>query len=168
MEIWYCVYTKPKQEDHVCRRLKDLPGMEVFNPKLKVTKTLRSRSIEVVEELFPSYIFLRFGAPSYFHMIQYTRGVKRFVGSSLGAPYAVDDVIIRHIKSRMIDGLVHTNAPQLTKGQEVLIKGGPFNGLTGLFLNETKPSERVMILLSMLGSDLKVEIGREQVIPALL
>lgn len=166
MSEWYCIYTKPKQEELVCHRLGELADMEVFNPKLKRTKSIRSKMVEVVEELFPSYVFLRFGAPGYFHMIQYTRGVKRFVGNSLGIPYVVDDSVIEQIKSRMDNGFVQTGGSPFNRGQKVLINGGPFKGFSGIFLNETKPSDRIMILLSMIASEIRMEIGREKVVPA--
>jgi len=160
MKSWYCIYTKPKQEDLVCKRLMELPDIELFNPKLKARKYVRSRLTEVVEELFPSYVFSKFNPYRYFHMIKYTRGVKRFVGDCTGTPYVVDEQIIEVIRSKMSDGFVRLDVSEMRQGEEVMITEGPFSGLTGLFLNETKPNERVMILLNAIQYQLKVEVDR--------
>lgn len=159
MENWYCIYTKPNLSDSVCKKLEQLPSIEVFNPKLRRKKHVRSRLKEVVEDLFPSYIFSRFDPFKYFHLITYTRGVKRLVGDSLGAPYIVDDTIIEYLKSKMTDGVIQQDAtPALGQGDKVLVLDGPFGGHTGTVLGELKPKERVMVLLDALRMSARVEL----------
>ncbi len=80
IERWYCIYTKPNMEEQVSKRLRDIPEMEVFHPKIKRNKYVRGRLQEVVEDLFPSYIFSRFSLLNYFHLVKFTRGVRRVVG----------------------------------------------------------------------------------------
>lgn len=166
MEYWYCIYTKPKKEDLVCRQLMKLPEIEVFNPKLKRKKYVRSRLTQVVEELFPCYIFLKLNLERYFHLVKYTRGVKRFVGDSFNMPYTVDESIIDFIKSKRKEGFIHIEPPGLTDGDRVVILKGPFSGLTGIFLKETKPNERIMILLNTIEYQAKVEIEKELIAKA--
>jgi transcriptional antiterminator RfaH len=156
---WYCLYTKSKQEDFVARKLFEIPDIEVFSPKLKHKKFLRGRLRETVEDLFPNYIFTRFNPLKYFHMIKYTRGIRRIVGNSLGQPYRIDEQVIDLIRSRMEEGYVHIVPPRFREGDPVMVKEGPFKGLLGLFMKECKAADRVMILLNTLkyGARLEVE-----------
>jgi transcription antitermination factor NusG len=166
MDSWYCIYTKANYEDPLCRRLGDFSDIEVLNPKLKRKKYVRGKLQDVVEEFFPCYIFARFDLPQYYHMIRYTRGVRRIVGDSQGKPNSVDETLIDVIKSRIIGGYICIEENRLTKGDEVLIKGGPFDGFAGLFIEELKPRERVLVLLNTLNYQAKIEIFKDFVVKA--
>jgi transcriptional antiterminator RfaH len=161
MNQWYCIYTKSCQEDNISRRLSEFQEIEVLNPKFKRRKHVRSRLVETTEVLFPCYIFSRFPLEQYFHMIRYTRGVRRFVGDREGIPYVVSDSIIEYLKSRMQEGLVHFEPPRLTPGEIVEFVEGPFRGIRGQVLNELKPNERVIVLLNTLTYQAKVEVGAD-------
>jgi transcription elongation factor/antiterminator RfaH len=157
---WYSVYTKPRQEDIICKRLLDFEDIEVFNPKIKTKRYLRGRLREVIEELFPCYIFLMFDLDKYYHMIKYTRGVRRIVGDRSGNPYNVDIRIIEYIKSKVKDGYITIEPPEFSPGEKVVIKEGPLEGLVGIFQKNIKASERVMILLNTLEYQAKMEIEK--------
>jgi len=160
---WYCIYTKTKQEDWVATKLAQLPDLEVFNPKMKRKKYRRSRAIDIQQQLFPAYVFVRFDPQKthYIHLIKYTRGVKRFVGDQDGIPFTVDEAIINYIKSRMSNGFVHLERPKLVKGDKVLVNDGPFNGLDGIFLEESKAKDRVLILLNSIHYQAKLLVRGE-------
>ncbi len=160
---WYCIYTKTKQEDWVATKLAQLPDLEVFNPKMKRKKYRRSGVIDIHQQLFPAYVFVRFEPQKthYIHLIKYTRGVKRFVGDRDGTPFAVNEAIIDYIKSRMNDGFVHLERPKLVKGDKVLVNDGPFSGLDGIFLEELKAKDRVLILLNTIHYQAKLDIKSE-------
>lgn len=163
---WYCIHTKPNREDTICSRLAPFPDIEAFSPKMRLKKYIKSRLTEVREALFPAYVFLRFDPLKYFHMIRYTRGVRRFVGDCAGAAYEVDECIIEAIRSRMVNGYVNIHDAGLEPGQKVVILDGPFKGITGLFLSETKPRERILILLNMIESQTRLELPRELIAKA--
>jgi len=160
MRNWYCIYTKARQEELVCRKLLELPDVEVFNPLLKRKKYIRSRLKSVVEELFPCYIFSKFDPYRYLHKVRYTRGARRLVGDALGFPYIVDDLLIDSIKSMMENGFVCVNTPEFVAGDKVRITDGPFKGLSGLFVSELNARERVVILLNTLQAQARVEVDR--------
>lgn len=156
---WYCIYTKPKQEDLVSRRLIEIPEIEVFNPKLKQKRYVRGRLKEAVEELFPCYIFSKFNPDRYYHMVKYTRGIRRIVGNK-GAPFIVDESIIALIRSRVKEGFVNLEPLEFKSGEQVVIKDGPFSGLMGIFLRGLKARERVLVLLNTIAYQAKIEIDR--------
>jgi transcriptional antiterminator RfaH len=166
MSYWYCIHTRPKHEDIVEKKLLNLPNIDIINPKIKVKKYVRYRLVEVVEHLFPCYIFSRFDKINYFHMIKYTRGVRKFVGASSGWPFIVDDNIVELIKSRMKNGHIHIEQRRILPGDSVKITEGPLKGLSGILLSETKASERVMVLLSTLHYQGRVRVLRDLVAKA--
>ncbi len=142
---WYLIYTKPKQEDLVADRLAEF-GLEVFNPKLRERKTLRRRAKEVVSPLFPNYLFVKFDLMENHRLVKYARGVSKIVGFE-EAPAPVDHSIIESIKNRMESGELTTSPVEFASGEEVEVKGGPFFGLSGVFVAGLSGMERVSILL---------------------
>ena len=163
---WYCVYTKPGQEDLVCRMLSLQPEIEVFNPMVKRKRYLRGQFKEVIEELFPCYIFARFSLSKYYHMIKYTRGVRRLVGDRNGNPYVVDNSLVELLRSRIKDGFIRMEPQNFTPGEKVKIIEGPLKGLMGIFHKNLKPSERVVILLNTLSYQARMEIDRDLLVRA--
>jgi transcription elongation factor/antiterminator RfaH len=155
---WYAIYTKQGQEIIVSEKLSKLPEIEVINPLIKERKFFRNKLETVQKELFPSYIFARFTVEKYYHTIKYTRGVRRILGDHTGAPFMVDEMIINTIKERMVDGFIKLEPTLLKSGDTVIINKGPFQGFMGVFLSETKPLERVAILLDAMNYQGKVEI----------
>jgi transcription antitermination factor NusG len=114
MRNWYCIFTKRGQEDIVSKKLEEMPDLEVFNPKIKVKKYNGFKFKEVSEELFPNYIFSRLDPFRYFHVVKYTRGVRRFVGDRGGNPYVLHDSVVEFIVSKMKNGFVTINSTTLS------------------------------------------------------
>jgi transcription elongation factor/antiterminator RfaH len=153
--MWHAIYTKHGKEDSVTFRLQGI-GIEVLNPKLKSKKYKRNKLVEVIEPLFPSYLFASFEKEKYSHLITYTRGVRYIVGK--GNPIVVHDEIINTIKEGMEDGNIVVIRPRrFEKGDRILIKDGPFKDFYGIFEKETRGPERVMILLDMIHYRLELD-----------
>ena len=143
--MWYAVYTKPKKEDSVAFSLQNI-GLEVLNPKIKFRKFKRNRLTDVIEPLFPCYLFANFDKDKYAHLITYTRGVRYVVGKK--NPLVVQDEVVNVIKDGIEDNNIIVIKPSTFKnGDKVLIKDGPFKDFYGIFEKEIKGHERVMILL---------------------
>jgi len=143
--MWYAVYTKPKKEDSVAFSLQNI-GIEVLNPKIKFRKFKRNRLTDVIEPLFPCYLFANFDKDKYAHLITYTRGVRYVVGKK--NPLVVQDEVVNVIKDGIEDNNIIVIKPSTFKnGDKVLIKDGPFKDFYGIFEKEIKGHERVMILL---------------------
>lgn len=156
---WYCIYTKANCEDSVCTKLGRLDGIELFNPKLKRRVYVNMKVREQVEELFPCYIFSKINIFEYCHLITFTRGVRRFVGSPSGSPSVVDESIIGFLQSRVKEGYVSFEPCKFHQGEEVAITAGPFGGLMGTLM-EMKAQDRVMILLKAIQYQARVEVPR--------
>jgi len=166
MESWYCIYTKANYEDNLCRRFAEFSDIQVLNPKLKKKKYVRGKLQDVTEEFFPCYIFAKFNLSKFYHMIRYTRGVRRIVGDTLGSPWVVDDKIVEIMESKTRDGYVHIESSRFNKGDKVLIKGGPFDGFNGLFMEELKPRDRILVLLNTIEFEARIELYSDFVVRA--
>ena len=153
--MWYAIYTKPGKEDTIAYRLEGI-GIEVLNPKIRFKKYRRNKLAEVVEPLFPCYLFANFEKEKYAHLITYTRGVRYIVGKT--NPIVVHDEIIDTIKEGMEAGNIIVVKPRkFSKGERVLVKEGPFKDFYGIFERETRGPERVMVLLDMIHCKLELD-----------
>ncbi|MCD6505586.1 transcription/translation regulatory transformer protein RfaH [Candidatus Poribacteria bacterium] len=158
MKRWFVVYTKPKKEwwaeDNINRM-----GFETFLP--------RYERMGMERPLFPRYLFVRFdpeGDPSW-PSIRYARGVVRIVSfHENGRPTPVPQRVIEEIKGRQDErGLVRLGKlpSEPKEGDPVRIIDGPLRGLEGIFLEDLKDGERVIILLSLMGRQVKVTLEGE-------
>jgi transcriptional antiterminator RfaH len=159
---WYVIYTKPKKEDMVSEMLRH-GGIEVYNPKLRLIKYAKGRYREVVEPLFPCYIFARFAPETHLWMISYTRGVRRAVGGENGLWHVAED-IIDFIRSREQDGFITSRSMDIREGDKVKVTDGPFAGLTGIFERQMTGSERVVLLLAAVEYQARVFVDRASLI----
>ena len=154
-DTWYALYTKPWNEDVVAFRLEDA-GIEVLNPKIRLKKFHHNKFTEIIEPLFPCYLFANFNKDSYSHLISYTRGVRYIVGKS--NPVVVPEEIIKTIKEKMEERNVIVIKPQrFETGDRVIIKEGLFKDFYGIFERETRGSERAMILLNTIYYRLEID-----------
>ena len=162
---WYAIHTKPNQEDRVSQNLIAW-GVETFAPLLRKRCFGKqvARAVYRIEPLFRSYIFARFNAANMLHKVRFTRGVHSVVSCS-GIPTPVDDDIISLIQSRAEDGFVRLD-DDLKHGDKVVISGGQFKGLSGIFDRKASKSERVMLLLRTITYQAYVEVESALVIKA--
>lgn len=152
---WNIIYTKPKNEDVVSCKLSNA-GLKVLNPKLKERKYYRRKIQDIVSPLFPCYIFVEFDYPNDYHLIKYTRGVRRIIDSG-NMPAVVPEEIITVIQNRMREGVITLRQPQFNAGEEVTIIAGPFQGFSAIFEREMKGPERVSILLNTINAKMIVD-----------
>jgi len=162
MKNWYCIYTKPKMEEAVSGQLLTLPDIEVFQPKLKRSSLRRGKLQEKTEHLFPCYLFSRFTPSRYYHLITYTRGVKRIISDPSGHPCIVDDQIIAQIRSRLKDGYIYMEPNIFNPGDKVMIQEGPLAGFTGIF-QQLKARDRVLMLLNFINYQARIEVARKHI-----
>jgi transcription elongation factor/antiterminator RfaH len=160
---WHAIYTKTKKEGSVAQLLSNA-GIDIFSPKLKLKKLYRNQRREVIEPLFPCYIFALFNFPEQYRLVKYTRGIRRVVGTPSG-PVAVDEKIISAIEERLVNGVAEIKPPEYKKGDVVEIASGPFKGLGGIFEKEISGKERGLILLDTIMRP-RLEIDKEDIIKA--
>lgn len=153
--MWYAIYTKPVREDLVSSRLQAI-GIEVLNPKIRTTRYRKNRLVEIVEPLFPGYLFAQFDKERYAHLITYTSGVRFIVGKN--NPLGVHHEIIDAIRERVgRDNIIVMRPEKFEHGDRVRIMGGPFKDFYAIFAREIKGPERVMVLLDALHCSVEID-----------
>lgn len=151
---WYAIYTKPRAEESTARLLINA-GIETLNPKIRIRKYTRKKYTEVVEQLFPCYIFAFLDREKHIHMISYTRGVRYIVGKE--RPIEIPPELIEALRERMEGDVVIPVPENFEPGDRVQVKEGPFMDFYGIFERNISGRERVMILLDVLHVKLEVE-----------
>jgi transcriptional antiterminator RfaH len=156
---WYAVHCKQLKERLAAVELEKRLGLTVYLPE--VIRHFR-RQVQRAP-LFPRYLFvdvnLEVVTPSQINSIP---GVVRLVAFG-EMPQPVPAVVIEAI-SKQVDqfnaqgGLLeHRFHP----GQTVRVKGGPLEGLEGVFVGPMDASERVRLLIEFLGrlQEVKIEVN---------
>jgi transcriptional antiterminator RfaH len=154
---WYVVYSKPHKEEHAQFHLR-MKGLDVFFPRLDLVRVAEKR--KRIIPLFPNYLFVRIHLPTEFHYVTWSPGVKRLV--SFGdRPIPLDDDVVHFLRQQTDnEGLIKARS-QLRSGQEVEIRGGPFDGLIAIIQDPPDSRGRVRILLKLLSRQISVKLGVE-------
>jgi transcriptional antiterminator RfaH len=158
---WYAVSSKPHQEKQAELHIKQW-GIECFLPLLKKNKIIRRTRKEVIEPLFPGYLFARFDPDKHSRAVRYATGVRKIVEFGSG-PVELDVTMIDAIKERLNDGYVTPHQESFKVGQVVHIKDGPLAGLEAVFMREMTGRNRVLLLLNTLGLHAKLNMSINQV-----
>ena len=151
------VYTKPHKEEQAQVHLR-MKGLDVFFPRLDLVRIAKKR--KRIIPLFPNYLFVRIHLPTEFHYVTWSVGVKRLV--SFGErPIPLDERVVDFLKQQTdADGVIRARS-QLKPGQEVEIRGGPFDGLLAIIQDPPDARGRVKILLKLLSRQISVKMGVE-------
>ena len=135
--IWYLVKTKPRMEETAEINL-SYQGIEYFLPRFTGGK----REGKVI---FPGYVFIKPKKTTY-QTIRSTRGISDFVRFELSFANASDETIdeLKKVVDVMSDLMDQTNLYK--KGEEVLIKSGPFKDFNAIFMNYCADQSAVVLI----------------------
>lgn len=162
MKQWYVVYTKPRQEA-VAQENLERQSYEVYLPLIAQPRRQRGRWRQCIEPLFPRYLFVRLSLGcDDIGPIRYTTGVSNLVRFA-DALALVDDHIVESLKRRTdcATGLHLPKAAVFEPGDSVVMDDGPLAGVEAIFQAETS-SERVVILLTLLGKNNYISVNRDR------
>jgi transcriptional antiterminator RfaH len=158
---WYAIQTKVNREKEVEKRLSDL-HIEVFMPWMRTRRRIGSRFHWILAPLFPGYLFCRLDLIESGKAARYSPGVRDFLkfGNQI-AEVAVE--IITSVHERCPGGIAQIEPISAKPGDTVRIKEGPFLGLEAIFEKKMKGSERVAVLLEILGRQTRLLLPSETV-----
>ena len=159
MQAWYVIYTKAQKEEFAQFHLK-LKNLESVFPRLLLP--VFSRRQKRVVPLFPNYLFVRMDFAKEYDFVRWSPGVKCFVCFK-GTPNPVEDGVVEHLLSRADGNGIIAARPNLKKGQEVRLCGGPLAGLDGIIRNPPDAKGRVTLLLSLFKRDIEAEARLEHI-----
>ena len=162
--LWYCVWTRPKQENKVTQLLRIEMNLEVFSPRLRFRRARKLAPIWVNEALFPSYVFVRCVYAHQHRQLGATSGVVGIVKfGDLIKP--LPDRLISEIRSFVTDDETIEIPSRPTPGQEILIASGPYAGMRAVVSRLLPARQRIAILLEFLGQTREVEIESDRALP---
>ncbi len=148
---WYAVNTKPRKEDLVQKNLQ-LKRVEVFLPRIEITRRRGTAELKLIEPLFPGYLFARIAPePQEIARVNWTPGVRRVL-MSLGNPVPLPSEAIELLRWRV--GLKNRGPANWEKefpgGARVAVEDGPFAGLIGVVDRPLPGKARVRVLLEFI------------------
>jgi len=156
MENWYVIQTKPKKEEEAKSYL-STKGIEIFNPLVETFLPRNGRLNKEFKPLFHNYIFGKFDIDQNYNLVRWARGVKKILGFG-GNFTPVSEEVVELIKKRTdSDGIVRKSY-HFEPNDLVRIKSGPLKDLLGIFDRWVSDSERVRVLMNLIGYQPAVEI----------
>jgi transcriptional antiterminator RfaH len=166
MERWFAVCCKPRQElvaqENLLRQ-----GFQVYLPRIRLKRRRRGRWLDVIEVLFPRYIFIRIDpVKNSIAPVRSTRGVVGLVRFGAQPAVVADEVMNALIQREDSDTSLHQdNRPLFCVGEQIKIVEGPLAGIEGVFVQEDG-EKRVIVLLEMLGKVNKIRVNSDLVVRA--
>jgi transcriptional antiterminator RfaH len=158
---WYAIQIKVNREKDVEKRLRDL-NLEVFLPWMRARRRIGSRFHWVLAPLFPGYVFCRLDMVLSGKAARYSPGVKDFL--TFGSRIAeVSENILEALRERCPGGIAEIDPVNAKPGDRVKINEGPFSGLEAIFEQNLRGSERVAVLLEILGRQTRIVLPRETI-----
>lgn len=154
---WYVMQSKPHKERQLCAYL-EARGLEVFYPAFRV-EPVNPRSAKV-RPLFPRYLFVHLDLDeigvSGLKWSPFAIGLVEFDGYAVPVPDGVIGTIRRQIQA--IEAAGGQSLAGMQPGDRVRITDGPLAGYEALFDMRLRGSDRVQVLLEMLGRQVKAHV----------
>ena len=155
MAFWAAVQFHSQRERMATHHLARA-GFTIRLPRIRERCIVRGRRQYVLRPLFPGYLFIMIELQ--WHAAQTAPGVIRLVKDG-DRPAQVPDRVIEELRGREKNGAIELPgpSPRLRLGGRVRVTGGPFRGHLGLVAGMA-PRERVIVLLSLLGSQQRISL----------
>jgi transcriptional antiterminator RfaH len=162
---WYCVRSQVKREHVAAAHLVERAGVEVFAPRIRAVHGNHLGGVtHTLEALFPGYVFARFDYVAQSRLVISTAGVRGVVAFG-GPPPPVPDPVINGLRREIAGQAGMAAAPVLREGAWVRVLTGCFRFLEGRMVQVDPRSDRVRVLLDLLGGEVHVTLPAHQVTP---
>lgn len=163
---WYVIHSKPRQEARAEENL-TAQGYQVYLPQLKTSKRRNGKWVDVVEPLFPRYLFIQLVEnQDSFAPIRSTFGVSKLVRFG-DTPAQAPAGLIESLKQLESSGNgLHVQSDHLfDAGSEVNIIDGSLEGIKAI-VKADSGDERVVVLLNLMGRENTLSVARDSLIVA--
>jgi transcriptional antiterminator RfaH len=159
---WYVVRAKPRQELRALANLKN-QQIEAFMPQLTVTKIRRGKRTQVVEPMFPGYLFIELDHyQTSYYKVRSTYGVAKIL--TFGEqPAIMPPALIADLQSINADSVSQTDDTAPTVGAKVEILQGPFKGMLAEVIKLDGES-RCIVLLDWLQQRVKASFEYQELV----
>ena len=154
---WVVVQTKINKEEKACENL-IRQNFEVFYPKIFKYKKSYSKLNQTIKPLFPCYIFVNLKKDDNLSKINNTFGVNKLIKLGNSIPFLPRGFIVL-LKSKCGKNDIYNLDRNFKTGDRVKVVKNSFYNAEAIF-QEFIDSNRVIILLNILGSKVKTKICR--------
>jgi transcription antitermination factor NusG len=158
---WYALYVRPRHEKTVCSQL-EARQQETYLPLYQTRNKWADRWQTVSLPLFPGYVFCRFDIARRSSILS-ASGIIDVVRSGF-EPAPIETSQIEAIQLILKSPAFIEPHPYLVRGDRVILRDGPFNGLTGSLM-EVRNTLRLVVSVELLCRSVLVEIDRDWVAP---
>jgi transcriptional antiterminator RfaH len=163
MSHWAAARLQPHREAVALNFLK-MRGFETYFPRIRERRVIRGRNVLVTPPLFPGYAFVAIELQ--WRPARWSPGVLSLVMDN-ERPARVPDADIADLRARERDGYVVLPKQLIPRtgfhaGDRLSVHSGPFTGCFGLYAGMA-PRDRILVLLTMLGSRREVALPRSDV-----
>ncbi len=166
VQNWFAVQTQPNAEEkaslHLMRQ-----DFGVYLPRFMRRRRHAGRVDYVARPLFPGYLFIAVDmATQRWRCVNSTVGVCRLVCNG-GSPAVVHNEVIEALRNQQDErGFISLDkAPRFSVGDAVRVVEGVFSSALGIYEGMSN-SQRVAILLDLLGRKVRVNVDIDLVVSA--
>lgn len=163
MNHWFCLRTQTKREHIAADHVRQVPGADVFLPRVRFQRKTTRGPVWFTEALFPGYLFARFDFQTLFRQVNHANGVRGIVHFGDRWP-AIPDDVIAELQNAIGPECLHTIDNPLVVGEEIEVAAGAFRGLKAVVSRVLPARDRVQVLLDFLGRQTAVEVGAHDVL----
>lgn len=161
---WFCLRASGRREHVAALNLARRNQVEAFAPRIRVRRELRAGGVQnATEALFPGYLFARFRYPQQVRQVVSTSGVLGLVAFG-GPPPQLRDETIAQLRQHIVPAVTASLAPVFEEGDWVRVAAGCFRGTEGRVRQSASRSDRVCVLLCLLGRDVEISLPGDQLI----
>ena len=162
-QFWGAVQTQTHKESlaeaHLTRQ-----GYTCWCPRLMRSVKSGRRTTKRLKALFPGYIFVAIKPSQRWRPIDGTIGVLRLVKTG-GAPAALPEGLVERLQANIDEAGGVLFDETFEQGDTVRVMSGAFDNWIGTVLS-VPDSDRVTLLLEMIGRDVPVTLARSQLVKA--
>ncbi|AGH97788.1 transcription termination/antitermination protein NusG [Micavibrio aeruginosavorus] len=165
MSNWFVIQTQPNQEFRAETHLRR-QGYDVWLPCIKKIRRHARRVENVQRPLFPGYMFVRMDINEQpWRAINGTFGVRNILCQN-NKPQTIAPGFIEALRNRAVDdGRTIPVDDGMREGNVVRIAQGPFEDYIGTIL-KIADRDRIMLMLQILGREVRAIVSRHEVVPA--
>lgn len=158
MEGWYVAKIKLQKETGLTSFLSQC-DVDVFCPKI----VHQGRNGKALKPLFPTYLFCYLDPQSnVWPMVRWAPGMLYFLSYD-GEPSRIPQSLVDYLRERVSQCNDPNYSRHLASGDKVVVSGGPFAGLEGIFQRYLPGRARCQILLEVVGRLTTVELPEWEV-----
>ncbi len=157
---WYCFRTERKREHIAAANVESEVGLDVYCPRISSIKKTRRGRVRYIEAMFTSYIFILADLDISLSRILHTQGIQSVPKYGRHIP-AIPSAFIDELRQEIGGDILVVKDPEFKELEEVRIEEGPFAGVIAKIVNTNSSTDRLNLMIGILGQDVGVSIPRE-------